>query len=47
MKDAKTCMMIRGAADRLCLMKIWVRAVEEKIQENTPFTISSLFLHFP
>jgi hypothetical protein len=23
MKDAKTCMMIRGAADRVWLMKIW------------------------
>jgi hypothetical protein len=25
----------------------WMRAVEEKIQENSRFTISSLSLHFP
>jgi hypothetical protein len=38
--------MIRGAADRLLLMNL-VGAVEEKIQENRRFTISSLSLHFP
>jgi hypothetical protein len=32
MKDVKTCMMMRGAADRL--KEDFVRAVEEKIQEN-------------
>jgi hypothetical protein len=27
--------------------EVFVGAVEEKIQENRPFTISSLSLHFP
>ena len=39
--------MIRGTADRLWWMKIWCRAVEEKIRENIPFTITPLPLHFP
>jgi oligoribonuclease (3'-5' exoribonuclease) len=46
MNDAKMCMMIRVAADRLWLMNL-VRAVEEKIQENRRFAIPSLSLHFP
>ena len=38
MKDAKMCMMIRGAANRLWWMKI---------RKNRQFTITLLSLHFP
>jgi hypothetical protein len=35
MKDAKMCMMIRGAADRLWLMKIWCVQWREDSREQT------------
>jgi hypothetical protein len=45
MEGVKICIMIRGAAD--LVTEDLVREVEEKIQENRRFTISSLSLHFP
>ena len=47
MNDAKMCMMIRGAADRLWWMKIWCREVEEMICDNRWFTVTPLSLRFP
>jgi hypothetical protein len=35
MKDAKMCMMIRGAADRVWLMKIWCGSGKEDSREQT------------
>ena len=46
MKDAKMCMMIRGAADRLWWTKIWCLQLKEKIRENRRFTITPLSLQF-
>jgi hypothetical protein len=40
------CMMIRGATDRLWLMKIWCVQWKRRFK-RTGFTISSLSLHFP
>ena len=44
-EDAKMCMMICGAANRLVNQGL-LPAVEEKIRENRRFTITSLSLHF-
>jgi histone-lysine N-methyltransferase SETMAR len=43
MKDVKMCMMIRGAADRLWLMKIWCMQWKRKFKR----TDDSPFCHFP
>ena len=47
MKDTKLCMMICGAAPIVCGEWRFERAFEEKIRDNSWFTITSLSLHFP
>ena len=46
MKDAKMCMMIRGAADRLCWTKIWCVQLMRRLErtDDSPFRHFSLLL---